>query len=146
VTSLPATIAIMDESDRQINFSSLKKSATSLSVAIGALGSPLEPHPESDLVTDLYSGSTPIANMDRSGCQINFNSLTKSVISLSPVIGVLGSPLGPHPENDLETNLYSGSTPIAIKTSPIVGSILDDFKKSTTSLQIYTLAQPNSPI
>jgi hypothetical protein len=37
----------------------LKKSATSLSVVIGALGSPLGPHPESDLVTDLYSGSTP---------------------------------------------------------------------------------------
>jgi hypothetical protein len=52
-TSLPAAIAIMDESDRQINCNSLKKSATSLSAAIGALGSPLRPHPESDLVTDL---------------------------------------------------------------------------------------------
>jgi hypothetical protein len=84
--------------------------------------------------------------MDRSGCQINFNSLNKSVISLSAVMGALGSPLGPHPESDLETDLYSGSTPIAIKTSPIAGSVLDDFKKSTTSLQIYTLAQPTSPI
>jgi hypothetical protein len=37
-------------------------------------------------------------------------------------------------ESDLETDLYSGSTLIAIKTSPIVGSVLDDFKKSTTSL------------
>jgi hypothetical protein len=63
-TSLPAAIAIMDESDRQINFNSFKKSATSLSAAIGALGSPLTPHPESDLVTDLYTGSTPIAKMD----------------------------------------------------------------------------------
>jgi hypothetical protein len=61
-------------------------------------------------------------------------------------MGALGSPLGPHPESDLEIDLYSGSTPIAIKTSPIVGSVLDDFKKSTTSLQIYTLAQPTSPI
>jgi hypothetical protein len=120
-TSLPAVIAIMDESDRQINFNSLKKSATSLSTAIGALGSPLRPHPESDLVTDLYSSSTPIANMDRSSCQINFNSLNKSVISLSAAIRALGSPLGPHPESDLETDLYSSSTLIAIKTSPIAG-------------------------
>jgi hypothetical protein len=48
--SLPATIVIMDESDHQINFNNLKKSATSLSAAIGALGSPLGPHPESGLV------------------------------------------------------------------------------------------------
>jgi hypothetical protein len=68
VTSLPVAIAIMDESNHQINFNSLKKSVTSLSAVIGALGSPLEPHLESDLVTDLYSGSTPIANIDRSGC------------------------------------------------------------------------------
>jgi hypothetical protein len=93
-TLLLAVIAIMDEFDRQINFNSLKKSMTSLSTVIGALGSPLGPHPESDLVTDLYSGSTPIANMDRSGCQISFNSLNKSTISLSVAIGALGSPLG----------------------------------------------------
>jgi hypothetical protein len=117
----PSGDAIMDESDRQINFNSLKKSTTSLSAAIGALCSPLRPHSESDLVTDLYSGSTPIANMDRSGCQISFNSLNKSVISLSATIGALDSPLGPHPESDLETDLYFGSTLIAIKTSPIVG-------------------------
>jgi hypothetical protein len=146
VTLLPAAIAIMDESDRQISFNSLKKSTTLLLAAIGALGSPLGPHPESDLVTDLYSGSTPIANMDRSGCQISFNSLNKSVISLSAAIGALDSPLGPHPESDLETDLYSASTPIAIKTSPIARSVLDDFKKSTTSLQIYILAQPSNPI
>jgi hypothetical protein len=146
VTSLPAAIAIMDESDHQINFNSIKKSVTSLSVAIRALGSQLGPHPESNLVIDLYSDSTPIANMDRSGCQISFNSLNKSVISLSVAIGTLGSPLGPHPESDLQTDLYSGSTLIAIKTSPIAGSILDDFKKSITSLQIYTLAQPSSSI
>jgi hypothetical protein len=145
-TSLPAVIAIMDESDHQINFNSLKKSATSLSVVIGTLASPLGPHPESDLVTYLYTGSTLIANMDRSGCQINFNSLNKSIISLSAVIGALGSTLGPHPESDLETDLYSDSILIAIKTSPIAESVLDDFKKSTTLLQIYTLAQPSSPI
>jgi hypothetical protein len=146
VISLPTAIAIMDESDRQINFNSIKKSTISLSVMIGAMGSPLEPHPKSDLVTYLYSGSTPIANMDRSDCQISFNSLNKSVISLSTTIGALGSPLGAHPENDLETNLYSGSTSITIKMSPIARSVLDDFKKSTISLQIYTLAQPSSPI
>jgi hypothetical protein len=90
-TSLPMMIAIMDESDHQINFNSLKKSATSLSAAIGAFDSPLGPHIENDLVTDLYSGSTLIANMDMSGCQISFNSLNKSVISLSAAIGTLGS-------------------------------------------------------
>jgi hypothetical protein len=119
VTSLPVAIAIMDESDRQINFNSLKKSATSLSAEIGAMCSPLGPHLESDLKTDLYSDSTPIANMDRSGCQISFNSLNKSIILLSAVIGALDSPLEPHPESDLETYLYSVSTPIAIKISPI---------------------------
>jgi hypothetical protein len=61
VTSLPAVIAIIDESDRQININNLKKSVTSLSAVIGALSSPLEPHPESDLVTDLYSVFTLIA-------------------------------------------------------------------------------------
>jgi hypothetical protein len=120
-TSLLVAIAIMDESDRQINFNSLNKFATSLSAVIGALGSPLGPHPKSDLVTNLYSASTPIANMDMSGCQISFNSVNKSVISLSAVIRVLGSPLGPHLESDLETDLYSVSTPIAIKMSPIAG-------------------------
>jgi hypothetical protein len=111
---------------------------TSLSATIGALGSPLGPHPESDLVTDLYSGSTSIANMDESGCQISFNSLNKSVISLSAVIGALGPPLGPYPENDLETDIYSGSTPIAIKTSPITGSA------STTSLNLRSRSQRQS--
>jgi hypothetical protein len=95
VTLLPTAIAIMDGSDHQINFNSLKKYATSLSSMIGALGSPLGSHPESDLVTDLYSSSISIANMDESGYQISFNSLNKSVISLSAVIGALGSPLGP---------------------------------------------------
>jgi hypothetical protein len=120
-TSLPAVIAIMDESDRQINFNSLKKSVTLLSTAIGALGSPLGPHPESDLEIDLYPGSTPIANMDRSGCQISFNSINKSVILLSAAIEALSSSLGPHPKSDLEIDLYSGSTPTAIKTSLIAG-------------------------
>jgi hypothetical protein len=138
-TSLPTIIAIMDKFDRHINFNSLKKYVTSLSAAIGALGSPLGTHQEIDLVTDLYSDSTPIANTDRSGCQISFNSINKSVISLSAVIGTLCSPLGPHSESDIKTDLYSGSTPIAIKTSPITESVLDDLKKSTISLQIYTL-------
>jgi hypothetical protein len=85
------------------------------------LCSPLGPHPESDLVTDLHSSSTLIANMDKSDCQISFNSLNKSVISLSVAIGALGSPLGPHPKSDIETDLYSDSTLIAIKTSLIAG-------------------------
>jgi hypothetical protein len=59
--------------------------------------------------------------MDRFGCQISFNSLNKSVIPLSTVIEALGSPLGPHPESDLEIDLYSSSTSIAIKTSLIAG-------------------------
>jgi hypothetical protein len=59
--------------------------------------------------------------MDMSCCQINFNSLNKSVISLSATIGILSSPLGPHLESDLETDIYSGSTSIAIKTSSIAG-------------------------
>jgi hypothetical protein len=42
-TSLPAAIAIMDEFDHQINFNCLKKFVTSLSVTIGALDSPLGP-------------------------------------------------------------------------------------------------------
>jgi hypothetical protein len=145
-TSLTTVIAIMDKSDRQINFNSLKKSVTSLSATIGAWDPPLEPYPESDIVTDLYSSSTPIAIIDMSDCQISFNSLNISVISLSAVIGVLDSPLVPHLESDLETDLYSVSTPISIKTSLIAALVLNDFKKSTTSLQIYTLAQSSSLI
>jgi hypothetical protein len=79
VTSLPAAIAIMDESDRQINFNRLKKFVTSLPATI--------------------------AIMDESDRQINFNSLKKSMTSLSAVIGTLSSPLGLHPESDLEIDL-----------------------------------------
>jgi hypothetical protein len=87
----------------------------SLPAVIRALGSPLGPHPESDLVTYLYSDSTSIANMDKSDCRISFNRLNKSAISLSTAMGASGSPLGPRPERDLTIDLYSGSTPIAIK-------------------------------
>ena len=83
----------MDESDHQINFNSLKKSVTLLPATI--------------------------AIMDESDHQINFNSLKKSVTSLSAVIRALGSTLGPHLESDLETNIYSSSTLIAIKMIPI---------------------------
>jgi hypothetical protein len=75
-----------------------------------ALGSPLRPHPESDLPTYLYSDSTPIVIMDESDRQISFNILNKSTTSLSVVIRALGFHLGPHPENDLATCLYSGVT------------------------------------
>jgi hypothetical protein len=112
----------------------LKKSTISLPVVIKALGSPLGPHLKRDLVTDLYSGSTSIVIIDESDRWISLNSLNKSVTSLSAVVGTSGSLLEPHPERDLTTDLYSGSTLIAIKTSPIAGSVSDDFKKPITSL------------
>jgi hypothetical protein len=93
----------------------LKKFVTSLSAAIEALGTSLGPHPESDLLTDLYSGSTPIANISKFDHWIVFNLLNKFTISLTAMIGASGSPLGPHPERDLATNLHFGSTPIDIK-------------------------------
>jgi hypothetical protein len=105
----------MDEPDCQISFDSLKKFTISLSTTIGALSSPLGPHSESDLATNLYSDSTPIAIMDESDCQISFNLLNKSMISLSTVIGASGSTLGSRPERDLATDLHFSSTPIAIK-------------------------------
>jgi hypothetical protein len=84
-------------------------------VAIGTLGYPLGPHPESELTTNLYFGSTTIANLDESDRRISFNLLNKSTISLSAAIGAPDSPLEPYLERDLATNLYFGSTPIAIK-------------------------------
>jgi hypothetical protein len=93
----------------------LKKYATSLPATIGALGSPLGPHPESDLAIDLYSCSTLMANMDESDHRINFNLLTKSAISLSAVIGASDSPLRPRLKRDLAIDLQSDYTPIAIK-------------------------------
>jgi hypothetical protein len=110
-----APIAIMNESDHRISFNLLTESVISLSVVIDALDSLLGPHPESDLPTDLYLGSIPVAIMDKSDCWMSFNLLTESVISLSAVIGALSSPLGSHPERDLATDLYSASTPIVIK-------------------------------
>jgi hypothetical protein len=76
--------------------------------------------------------------MDESDRWIIVNSLNKSVISFSAAIEALGSPLGPYPESDLETYLYSVSTSIAIKMSPIAGPVLDNFKKATSSLQEVT--------
>jgi hypothetical protein len=84
-------------------------------VAIEALGSPLGPHLESDLTIDLYSSSTLIANINESDHQIIFCFLNKSVISLLAAIRASDSPLEFHPERDLATDIYSGSTPIAIK-------------------------------
>jgi hypothetical protein len=82
---------------------------------IRALGSPLGPYAENDLAIYLYSTSTPIANMDEFDRQVNFNCLNKSVISLSAAIGASGSTLVLRLERDLATDLYSGSTLIAIK-------------------------------
>jgi hypothetical protein len=118
----------------------LMKSKTSLSAVIDALGSRLGPHPKRDLATDLYSVTTSIIIIDKFDHRISFNSLMKFVTSLSAAIRQLGSPLGPHPERDLATDLYSASTPIAIKTSAITGSVSDNFKKATTSLQEVTKA------
>jgi hypothetical protein len=78
------------------------------------MGLSFRTHSESDLPIDLYSSSTSIAIMDEFDRWISFNLLTKSVILLSTAIGASGSPLGPHPERDLTTDLYSDSTPIAI--------------------------------
>jgi hypothetical protein len=133
-------IANMDESDYQFIVNRFKESATSLSAVIGVLNSPLGLHLKSDLDTYIYSGSTPIAIIDESDLHISFNRLKKFATSLSAVIKVLCSPLGPHPESDLETDLYSDSTPIAIKTSLIVGSVSDNFKNATASLQEVTKA------
>jgi hypothetical protein len=76
--------------------------------------------------------------MNESDRQVDFNHLNKSATSLPVAIGTLGSPLKPCPERDLTTYAYSISTPIGIKTSLIIGSISDDFKKATTSLQEVT--------
>jgi hypothetical protein len=94
---------------------SLKKFASSLSTMIRALGSPLAPRLKRDLATDLYSASTPLACYDESKQWISFNRLNKSAISLSVAIEASGSPLGPRPKRDLASDLYSDSTPIAIK-------------------------------
>jgi hypothetical protein len=109
------TLMFHSKSEEQIQAHlRLKKSVTSLPAAIGALSSPLGPHPERDLATDLCSGSTLIAIIDESDCRISFNSIKESATSLSAVIGALDSPLGSHPEIDLITDLYSSSTTIAI--------------------------------
>jgi hypothetical protein len=71
----------------------LKKVVTALSVAIKALCSPLGPHSESGLATDLCSSSTPTAIMDESDRQISFNLRKKSVTLLSMTIEALDSPL-----------------------------------------------------
>jgi hypothetical protein len=59
--SISTPIAIIDESNHQISFNSLKKFMTSLLAMIRALGSSLKPRLERDLATYLYSGSIPIA-------------------------------------------------------------------------------------
>jgi hypothetical protein len=132
--SVSTPIAIMDESDHRIRFNLFTESVISLSVAIGALGSPLEPYPESDLPIDLYSTSTVIAIMDESNRWINFNLLSEFTISLSVTIGASDSPLGPRLERDLATDLYFGSTPIAIKDESNHRIRFKRLQKSITSL------------
>jgi hypothetical protein len=61
------TLTIYSKSEEQLQeWIHLKKFATLLIAAIRTLGSPLGPHLENDLATDLYSISTPIAIMDKS--------------------------------------------------------------------------------
>jgi hypothetical protein len=97
---------------QQISFNSLNKFVISLSAVIGALGSLLGPHPESDLETNLYSGRIyPDSYQDESDRRISFNNLIKSTISLSATIDALGSLLWSHPKSDLAIDLYSVSTP-----------------------------------
>jgi hypothetical protein len=112
----------------------LKESASSLPTTIGAFGSPLGPHPKSDLATDLYSDSTLIANMDESDHQIIVNRFKESATSLSMAIRALSSPLGLHPESDLPTNLYSDSTPIVIVDESSRRISFNYLNKSTISL------------
>jgi hypothetical protein len=132
--SISTPIAIMDESDRWIRFNLFTESVISLSVTIGALGSPLGLYPESNLPIDLYSGSTVIAIMDESNRRISFNLLSEFTISLSVAIGASDSPLGPRPERDLATNLYFGSTLIAIKDESNHRIRFKRLQKSITSL------------
>jgi hypothetical protein len=131
-------IAVTDESNHRISFNRLKKFMTSFLVTIRALCSPLGPHPERYLATDLYSDSTSIAITDETDRRISFNDLKKFVTSLSAAIRALGFPLRPRPERDLDIVLYPVSTPTAIKMNPIAGSVSHNFKKATTSLQEVT--------
>jgi hypothetical protein len=113
-----STLTFHSRSKEQLQeYLCLKKSTTSLSAAIEALGnaSPLGPHSESDLATYLYSNSTPIVIMDEFDRWISVNNLKKFVTSLLVAIGALGSTLGSRPERYLATYLHSGSTPIGIK-------------------------------
>jgi hypothetical protein len=77
---------------------------------IEALGSPLGPI-QKVIYKQIYTLLYPDSYQDESDRQISFNNLIKSAISLSSTIGALGSPLGPYPESDLATDLYSVSTP-----------------------------------
>jgi hypothetical protein len=132
--SVSTPIAIMDEFDHRIRFNLFTESMISLSVVIGALDSPLGPYPESDLPIDLYSASTVIAIMDESNRRISFNLLSEFTISLSVTIEASDSPLGPRLERDLATDLYFGSTPIAIKDESNHRIRFKRLQKSITSL------------
>jgi hypothetical protein len=83
--------------------------------------------------------------MDEFDRHINFNSLKKSETSLPAAIAIMNESDHQINFNSLKKSKTSPPAALAIKTNPITGSVLDDFKKSTTLLQIYTLAQPSSP-
>jgi hypothetical protein len=93
-SSIP--IANMDESNCRISFNLLNKSVISLSAAIEASSSPLGPRPERYLVTNLHSGSTPIAIKEI----YNISTRSDQGIGLS-----FRNPS----EKDLATDLYYGS-------------------------------------
>jgi hypothetical protein len=134
-----------EQLQERIIINRFRKYVTSAPAVIDALGYTLGPHPKSNLDTYLYFGSTSIAIIDESNRRISFNRLNKFDISLSATIGAMSSPLGPRPERDLATYLNSSSTLITIKTSSIVGSVSDDFKKATPSLQDVTKAYDSPP-
>jgi hypothetical protein len=83
--------------------------------------------------------------MDEFDRQINFNNLKKSATSLPVVIAIIDEFNRQINFNSLKKSVTSFPAVIAIKMSSITGSVLDDFKKSTPSLRVYTLTQPSSP-
>jgi hypothetical protein len=103
------SIAIIDEFDRRISFNLLNKYAISLSTAIGASDSPLEPHPERDLAIDLHSISTPITIKMSLIVRSDLDDFNKSITSLQEVIKAGSSPPGTPMKIDLAIDLYSGS-------------------------------------
>jgi hypothetical protein len=88
----------------------IKHSATSLLVAIRASGSPLGLHPERDIVTDLYFGSTPIAYYDECNRRSVYKRLQEIYDIATRDDQGMDISFGTPPKIDLDADLYSGST------------------------------------